>query len=116
MKNVTDKADATAIMGKDKAFHQESKLRKCAKQRKKKKILIGNTEGKADVQITSEKSFDYSRQHSCQAVVKAGSPEPGIDTNCKRLKNSGRWKWMKSHQKADTNWQHQFDDTEGAVQ
>lgn len=37
MKNVTDKADAAAIMGKDKAFQQESKWRKCAKQRKKGK-------------------------------------------------------------------------------
>jgi len=37
MKNVTDKADATAVMGKDKAFHQETKWRQCAKQRKKRK-------------------------------------------------------------------------------
>ena len=57
MKNVTDKADATAIMGKDKAFHQESKWRKCAKQRKKEKLFTANTEGKADVQITSKKSL-----------------------------------------------------------
>lgn len=55
MKNVTDNADATAIMGKDKVF-QESKWRKCAKQRKKEKIFTANTKGKADVQITSKKS------------------------------------------------------------
>lgn len=62
MKNVREKADAAAVMGKDKAFQQGSKWRKCAKQRRKrKKIFTANTEGKADVWTTSKKSFNYSR-------------------------------------------------------
>ena len=36
--------------------------------------------------------LNYSRQPSCQAVVKAGNPEPVINTSCKRLKNSWEMK------------------------
>lgn len=35
MKNIRDKADAAAIVGKGKAFKQGSKWKKCAKQSQK---------------------------------------------------------------------------------
>lgn len=57
---------------------------------KEKRGKIANTEGKSDV-WTLQRNLCCGRP-SCQSVVKAGSHEPGIDTRCKRLKNSREMK------------------------
>lgn len=62
----------------------------CRTKNKEEKLFIVNTEGESDMLITSKKFC--CGQSSCQSVGKAGSHEPGIETRCKRLRNSREMK------------------------
>lgn len=54
--------------------------------------FTANTDRKANMQITLDKSFNYCRQPQWQTVVKAEMPDYDINTSCKRLKNSQEMK------------------------